>query len=198
MKEPNMNSNKIIMSPEDKKEESIIANNSGEKAVNVSLINKIKLTLELVIEENKNSSNYEDMLIKQKNMSFTSKAPPSIKLEKYIERILYYTEAEESTFIIALIYIDRISKISNVILTPYNVHKFIFVSVLIAIKYNEDIIYKLDYYSLISGMSINELKQLEIDFVVLLKFKLYINKLEYNNYKLLIDNADVDDINDED
>ncbi len=182
------------MSSEDKKEESPKSNNSEEKAINVSLIHKINLTLELVIDENKNSSNYEEMLIKQKNMLFTSKAVPSIKLEKYIERILYYTEAEESTFIIALIYIDRISKISNVILTPYNVHKFIFVSVLIAIKYNEDIIYKLDYYSLISGISINELKQLEKDFVILLKFKLYINKLEYNNYKLLIDSADVDDI----
>ena len=62
-----------------------------------------------------------------------------------------------------------------------------------AIKYNEDTIYNFNYYSLISGISIIELQQLEIDFVILLKFKLYINKIEFSNYKFLFDNADNDD-----
>ena len=69
----------------------------------------------------------------------------------------------------------------------------IFVSVLLAIKYNEDTIYNFNYYSLVSGISINELQQLEIDFLILLKFKLYINKNEFSNYKLLFDNVDNDD-----
>ena len=62
-----------------------------------------------------------------------------------------------------------------------------------AIKYNEDIIYNFNYYSLISGISINELQQLEIEFLILLKFKLYINKIDFNNYKILFDNADSED-----
>lgn len=181
------------MSNENIKEKSPNKDNPEQKNINESFLKKFNLTLETVIEENKKLLNYEDILNKQKNMSFTSKYIPSIKLIKYLERILHYTEAEESTFIIALIYIDRIGKISNVILTPFNVHKLIFVSILLAIKYNEDTIYNFNYYSLISGISIIELQQLEIDFVILLKFKLYINKIEFSNYKFLFDNADNDD-----
>ena len=188
-----MDSNKFIMSNENIKDKSPNKNNPEEKNINEIFLNKFNLTLETVIEVNKELSNYEDILNKQKNMSFTSKYIPSITVIKYLERIMHYTEAEESTFIIALIYIDRIGKISNIILTPFNVHKLIFVSVLLAIKYNEDTIFNFNYYSLISGMSINELQQLEVDFIILLKFKLYINKKEFNNYKLLFDNAVNDD-----
>jgi len=188
-----LDSNKFIMSKENIQAKSQNKDNPEEKNINEAFLKKFNLTLETVISENKKLSNYDDLLHKQKNMSFTSKYIPSITLIKYLERIMHYTEAEESTFIIALIYIDRIGKISNVILTPFNVHKLIFVSVLLAIKYNEDTIYNFNYYSLISGMSINELQQLEIDFVALLRFKLYINIIEFSNYKLLFDNADNDD-----
>ena len=188
-----MTSNKLIMSNGDKKEKSTNMNKPKEKTINESFLNKLNLILEMVIEENNKLPNYHDLLNKQRNMVFTSKYIPSINLKKYLERILNYTEAEESTFIIALIYIDRIGNFSNVILTPYNVHKLFFVSVLMAIKYNEDIIYNFNYYSLISGIPINELQQLEIEFLILLKFKLYINKTEFNNYKILFDNADSED-----
>ena len=104
------------MSNENIKEKSPNKDNPEQKNINESFLKKFNLTLETVIEENKKLLNYEDILNKQKNMSFTSKYIPSIKLIKYLERILHYTEAEESTFIIALIYIDRIGKISNVIL----------------------------------------------------------------------------------
>ena len=181
------------MSNENIKDKFPNKNNPEEKNINEIFLKKFNLTLETVIEINKELSNYKDNLNKQKNMSFTSKYIPSITLIKYLERIMRYTEAEESTFLIALIYIDRIGKISNVILTPFNVHKLIFVSVLLAIKYNEDTIYNFNYYSLVSGISINELQQLEIDFLILLKFKLYINKNEFSNYKLLFDNVDNDD-----
>jgi len=188
-----LTSNKLIMSNGDKKEKSTNMNKPKEKIINESFLNKLNLILEMVIEENNKLPNYHDLLNKQRNMVFTSKYIPSINLKKYLERILNYTEAEESTFIIALIYIDRIGNFSNVILTPYNVHKLFFVSVLMAIKYNEDIIYNFNYYSLISGIPINELQQLEIEFLILLKFKLYINKTEFNNYKILFDNADSED-----
>ena len=188
-----MTSNKLIMSNGEKKEKSTNMNKPKEKTINESFLNKLNLILEMVIEENNKLPNYHDLLNKQRNMVFTSKYIPSINLKKYLERILNYTEAEESTFIIALIYIDRIGNFSNVILTPYNVHKLFFVSVLMAIKYNEDIIYNFNYYSLISGIPINELQQLEIEFLILLKFKLYINKTEFNNYKILFDNADSED-----
>ncbi len=95
-------------------------NSSEEYQINKSLFKKITQILEIVLLENKKSNNYKDKLISQKNMCFSSSCIPSIDLKKYLERIIIYTESEDSTIIIALIYIDRLSKFSGIILTPYN------------------------------------------------------------------------------
>ena len=165
-------------------------NSSEENKVNKSLLKKINQILEIVLLENKKLKNYKEKLISQKNMCFSSSSIPSIELKKYLERIIIYTESEESTIIIALIYIDRLSKFSGIILTPYNIHRIIFVAILIAIKYNEDNIFTFDFYSQVAGISINELRILEFEFVCLLKFKLFINKKEFEKYKVYIDDIE--------
>ena len=134
-------------------------------------------------------------VLSQQKMSFNTNNIPNITIQKYLERIFKYTEAEESTFIIALIYIDRINQISNIIITPYNIHRIIFISVLLAIKYNEDITFDFDYYAQVAGISIDELKSLEIEFVCLVKFKLYINKEQFDNYKSFLDEIDCEEGN---
>lgn len=156
----------------------------------MSLINKINQILLIVLEENKNSSNYKDKLLSQKDMPLTSSFIPSITIKKYLERIINYTEAEESTFIIALIYIDRLNNISKVILTPNNIHRIIFVAILLAIKYNEDSTYEFEHYAQVAGVSVNELKVLEFEFVCLMQFNLFINKKDYDNYKVYLDEID--------
>ena len=125
-----------------------------------SLLIKINKILEIVMKENKELENYNEKLLSQQKMSFNTNNIPNITIQKYLERIFKYTEAEESTFIIALIYIDRINQISNIIITPYNIHRIIFISVLLAIKYNEDITFDFDYYAQVAGISIDELKSL--------------------------------------
>ena len=164
-----------------------------EKKEDETLLNKINQILEIVLKENKKLKNYKEKLNSQKNMSFSSSYVPPISLKQYLSRILNYTEAEESTIIIALIYLDRLSGISKVILTPYNVYRIIFVAILIAIKYNEDNAFDFEYYSQVAGISVKELKVLELEFVCLLKFKLFINKKEYDKYKLYIDDIDWED-----
>ena len=160
-----------------------------------SLLIKINKILEIVMEENKELENYNDKLLSQQKMSFNTNNIPNITIQKYLERIFKYTEAEESTFIIALIYIDRINQISDIIITPYNIHRIIFISVLLAIKYNEDITFDFDYYAQVAGISIDELKSLEIEFVCLVKFKLYINKEQFDNYKSFLDEIDCEEGN---
>ena len=160
-----------------------------------SLLIKINKILEIVMEENKELENYNEKLLSQQKMSFNTNNIPNITIQKYLERIFKYTEAEESTFIIALIYIDRINQISNIIITPYNIHRIIFISVLLAIKYNEDITFDFDYYAQVAGISIDELKSLEIEFVCLVKFKLYINKQQFDNYKSFLDEIDCEEGN---
>ena len=125
-------------------------------------------------------------------MSFTSYNKPSLSIKDYLYRIQSYTEAEDNTLIISLIYIDRLSEISSIVLTPYNVHRILFVSILLAIKYNEDICFGFDFYAKIAGIPIKQLKILERDFVNLIKFKFFIDKDEFENYKLYIEEIECD------
>ena len=92
----------------------------------------------------------------------------------------------------ALMYIDRLSHYSSIILTPYNIHRIIFVSILMAIKYNEDICFEYDFYSKIAGISMKELKNLEGEYIDLIKFHFFINKEDFDKYKIYIDDIEIE------
>ena len=171
----------MTMSQKSECGESTDLNSSEEtKQVNESLLKKLNDIFLMILEHNKTSNEYEEKLLSQKNMSFSSNHIPKISIKNYLKRILNYTEVEESTLIIALIYIDRLNQLSKVILTPYNIHRLIFIAIFIAIKYNEDITFNFDYYAQVSGMSIKELQLIEIEFICLIKFRLYIDKEQYD------------------
>ena len=169
-------------------------NSPSETEVNEALVKKIGEILQLVIEQNKTLDNYKEKLSSQKDMSFTSYNKPSLSVQDYLIRIATYSEAEDNTIILSLIYIDRVSETSSVILTPYNVHRLIFVSLLTAIKYNEDVCFGFNFYANVAGVSVKELKKLERDFLDLLKFKLYVKDEEFEKYKLSIEEMNIDDI----
>ena len=175
-------------------DKSTVISTTEDLQVNETLIYKINKILSLVLEENQTLNNYKEKLISQRNMSFTSYNKPSLSIKDYLYRIQNYTEAEDNTLIVALIYIDRLSEISSIILTPYNIHRIVFIAVLLAIKYNEDICFGFDFYSKIAGVSIKELKRLESEFVYLIKFKFYIDKDDFEKYKLYIDDIECDEI----
>ena len=161
--------------------------------INEELLNKINIILTIVLEENKSLSNYKERVISQKNMSFTSQKKPSLSIKDYLYRIKNYTEAEDNTLIIALMYIDRLNQISSILLTPYNIHRIIFVAILLAIKYNEDICFGFDFYAKIGGIPVKELKKLESDFVYLIKFQFFIDKDDFEKYKLYIDDIELEE-----
>ena len=170
-------------------------NASDEVEVNELLIKKIGKILKIVLEENKSLKNYKEKLTDQKDLSFTSYNKPSLSVIDYLIRIATYSEAEDNTIILSLIYIDRITELSSIILTPYNIHRLVFTAVLIALKYNEDVCFGFNFYATVAGVSIKELKKLERDFIDLIKFKLYVKKEEFEKYKLYINDINVNDWN---
>ena len=165
-------------------------NSSNKSKINESLLNKINLIFKVVLEENRKLQNYSDKIMSQKNLSFYSNYIPSISTKNYLFRIVNYTEIEDNTIIIALIYIDRICEIAKIMLNPYNIHKIIFTAILLAIKYNEDIIFNFEYYSKVAGISIKEMQILERDFSILIRFKFFVSKEYFEKYKKYIDNID--------
>ena len=155
---------------------------------NINLIKAISITLETILENNKSLSNYRDVLIKQSTMPFNSDKIPNISIEDYLKRIQTYSNMEENTLITSLIFIDRLCIISKLTLTYYNIHRILFTSILISIKYNEDNFYDNKYYADIAGIKTKELNLLEYNFVNMINFKFFVNDEIFEKYRFYLDN----------
>src|SRR5690242_13008372 len=93
------------------------------------LINSISTILYEIIGDNIKDETIQERISKQRGLSYNAKKRPSVSLEDYLERIIKYSEMEENTLILALIYIDMICKRKGLILTELNVHRLLFTSI---------------------------------------------------------------------
>lgn len=156
--------------------------------VNLELIKAISKTLTMILEENKKLINYKEIVKNQSKMPFSAKTVPSISIYDYLIRIQTYSGIEKSTMILSLIFIDRICEIAELTLTYYNIHRILFGSVLMAIKYNEDNYYDNKYYADIAGVSLKELKFIEYTFTELTDFRLFVSGEQYEKYREYLEN----------
>jgi hypothetical protein len=134
------------------------------------LLRTIATLLQDICEENDFSNFQNDDLIKP----FIGKIE-NMSVEDFLQRCLYYSNAESSTFIIMLIYIDRLCEINGFIINSFNVYKIIFSSLLIAIKYHEDGLINNKIYAEIFGIKIQELNILENYFCKIINYRLFID-----------------------
>ena len=160
---------------------------SKPKILNINLINSISNTLITILEENKNSNNYKEIIKKQSKMIFSSTNIPNISINDYLIRIQTYSEIERSTLILSSILIDHTCKKSGLILTYHNIHRILFGAILISIKYNEDTYYDNKFYSEIAGVKLKELKAIEYSFLELNDFNVFVNYNEFEQYKKFLE-----------
>jgi hypothetical protein len=154
--------------------------NSSEQIETIEYRNLVKEIADIlysIILKNKKNKKAKD-----EKSPFTHQNVPSISIYDYLLRILNYSKMDKSTLIISLIYIDNICQKKDIILTKYNVHRILFSSILVAIKYNEDKIYDNLFYSKVAGISLKELNALENKFLKIIDFKLFIPKEVYEKY----------------
>jgi hypothetical protein len=177
----------------DKDKEKAKGNSPENKEIkNLELINSISKALNTILEKNKNLKNYKDILKKQSLMYFSANTIPNITIKDYLVRIQNYSEVERSTLILSLILIDRMCRKSGVLLTHYNIHRILFSSLLVSIKYNEDSYFDNNFYSQIAGVKPNELKLLEYTFLEYNDFNIYVKDVEYQQYEKYLNLSDFD------
>jgi Fe-S cluster assembly ATPase SufC len=121
---------------------------------------------------------------------FLSKKIPSISIQNFLERLTKYSKMENNTLILILIYIDRFCDINKVRLNYFNIHKLIIASLIVSIKYNEDYYYSNKIYAKICGISREEINKLEIEFLKLLEFNLFVDDEIYFQYSDFILNEE--------
>ena len=159
------------------------------RKINHELNSNISISLLNLITSNKLKKNYKEILKKQKSMLFSLKQLPKISVGDFIYRIVYYAKIEDATLISGLIYLDRFCKKKKIILTEYNIHRLLFISILVAIKFLEDKYFTNVFYSKICGVKIGILNKMEYEFVCGINFDLYIDKSLYYKYENLLVNS---------
>ena len=155
---------------------------------NLNLIKSISSALITILEENKKLDNYKEIIKQQSKMVFSANSIPNISIKDYLIRIQTYSGIEKSTLILSLILIDHICKKSDLILTYYNIHRVLFGSILISIKFNEDTYYDNKFYAEIAGVKLKELKLIEESFFQLNDFNVYVDFQEYEQYTKYLEN----------
>ena len=159
-----------------------ISINEEPEINNIELIKSISITLNTILEENSKLSNINDIILKQNKMCFSSNSIPNISIYDYLKRIQEYSNIENNTFILSLIYIDRLCTLGKITLTYYNIHRILFGAILISIKYNEDNFYDNKYYAEIAGVKLNELNLIEYNFILLYDFQMFISDEIFKQY----------------
>ena len=121
-------------------------------------------------------------LKEKKETNFCSKEIPNISITNYILRLTKKINIEPSTLILGIIYFDKICNKGNIILSFLNVYRLILISLVLAIKFNEEYFETNEFYSKIGGLSNKSFNKLEIAVLKILNYKLYIKKDIYDNY----------------
>lgn len=147
---------------------------------------RIAKVIKDLLFKNRTLNNYNQKIKEQSKMIFSSKKIPKIPISDYIQRIIQYTGIENSSLITSLIYLDRICQ-NDILITDYNIHRLLLMSIIMSIKNNEDIIYENGYYSKVAGVTIKEFNKLESDFLILLEFKLFVSEEEFFKYKFYLE-----------
>lgn len=141
-------------------------------------------------------------------LAFHGKNIPGISLHAYLTRVLKYCPVTSDVFLSLLVYFDRIAKKANnlrmkkesqsshnieggidnddseqlFVMDSYNIHRLIISGITVSSKFFSDIFYKNLRYAKVGGLPLEELNYLELQFLLLLDFKLMISVEDLQNY----------------
>ena len=141
------------------------------------IISAIALNLKDLIEENKKNNNF----FWKNNIFYLEQIPP-ISLEDYIRHLVKYTNMNISTLILSIIYIDQFCEKYRYILSLNNIYRLLLISVFISQKFNEDVMVDAKTYANIAGVSLDDLKMLELQMCTALNFEFFVKSEYYQQY----------------
>lgn len=165
----------------------------------------VNTTVEHVDEDLNSSDDEEDKDDDLKNrylanvLAFHGTNIPGISLNAYLTRVLKYCPITNEVFLSLLVYFDRIARRANnlnknkqngegddseqlFVMDSYNIHRLIILGITVSSKFFSDIFYKNLRYAKVGGLPLEELNYLELQFLLLLDFKLMISVEDLQNY----------------
>ena len=144
------------------------------------LVSVLASVLQRLIEMNSGSPNLGPVITRA--AMFNSSTCPPISVMAYLARIQKYANCSDSCFVVALIYVDRLIELRNIVLTSLNVHRIIITSILLATKSLDDVSFNNSYFAKLGGISSQEINLLECEFLCLVNYSLYVRPEAYDKY----------------
>lgn len=136
---------------------------------------------------------------------FCAKTPPAISIKQYLIHLIRHLGTPPATLMLMMIYVERFLQsltqaitskslfgnygIANssskhpYMLTSNNAHRIILTALLLAHKYSMDVAYPFSLIAKIVGVTSNELKILESEFLLFVKYELYVSQDLYAKYE---------------
>ena len=109
---------------------------------------------------------------------------PCFNASYYLQRISVYSGASPCCLIASLIYLERIQKLCpSLKLSSRSLQRLLAVAVMTATKFLEDDCCLNSRWAEISGLSLEELNSLELDFLFCIEFRLAISPKQYSRCK---------------
>lgn len=85
-----------------------------------------------------------------------------------------------SCFILARIYLDRVSTLCGI--DQCSAHRSLLLSLVLAVKFQDDVFYTNSYYAKVGGIAVEELNELESLFLQLLDYHLCVKEAVFAAY----------------
>ncbi|KAK1442680.1 cyclin PHO80-like domain containing protein [Babesia gibsoni] len=123
---------------------------------------------------------------------FHSMNAPPISISDYVGRIARHVRCSNECFVLALVYIERITKLhKNFVISVLNVHRLIITAVMLAAKFSDDVYYSNKFYAQVGGVNVTEINLLEAQFLSMLNFQLYVSAIEYESCRMGVEKANL-------
>ncbi|KAI8992234.1 cyclin PHO80-like protein, partial [Pilobolus umbonatus] len=118
---------------------------------------------------------------------FRARSIPSISIHAYLTRILKYCPCANECFLAVLVYFDRMTKSVNshaagFKVDSYNLHRLLIAGVMVSSKLFSDVFFTNTRYAKVGGIPISELNLLEVEFLSINNYNLFISLEEMQSY----------------
>jgi len=130
------------------------------------------------------SNNYNPSGRSPENLtSFHARSIPTIDTHAYLTRILKYCPCSNECFIALVIYFQNMidnakKKQAFFSVDPYSIHRLLISGIMLSSKFFSDIFFTNSRYAKVGGLPISELNNLEVEFLILNNFNLYVTTQE--------------------
>jgi hypothetical protein len=114
---------------------------------------------------------------------FHAQRPPAITISDYLHRTAKYALCSGECFVLALVYIDRIIQQNpTFVVNSLNIHRLLITSVMLAAKFFDDQYFNNAYYARVGGVPPLEMNSLEVEFLFMTNFSLFVTTETYKQY----------------